>query len=65
MKSTTVTLVNRRLGWSREFSPDHAERLLRMRDNGGWALPDNSEYTYTAENGLAVRRNKGNTAERG
>lgn len=58
MNKTTVILVNTALGWSRGFAPDHAERLLSLRNNGGWELPKDSPYTYTKENGLAVKRNK-------
>lgn len=58
MKNTTVILINAALGWSRDFAPDHAERLLSLRNNGGWELPKDSPYTYTKENGLAVKRNK-------
>lgn len=58
MKITTVILINAALGWSRGFAPDHAERLLSLRNNGGWELPKDSPYTYTEENGLAVKRNK-------
>lgn len=58
MKTTTVILINAALGWSRGFTPDHAERLLSLRNNGEWELPKDSPYTYTKENGLAVKRHK-------
>lgn len=58
MNKTTVILINAALGWSRGFAPDHAERLLALRNNGGWELPKDSPYTYTKENGLAVKRHK-------
>lgn len=58
MNKTTVILINAALGWSRGFAPDHAERLLSLRNNGGWELPKDSPYTYTKENGLAVKRYK-------
>lgn len=43
----------------------HAERLLDMGPalNGGWHVPEDSEYEYTEEYGLKLRANKGNSAE--
>lgn len=46
-------------GVKREFEHTHAERLLRMPNNGGWELPKTSEYKF--ENGVIVRANKGKT----
>ncbi|AFM54788.1 hypothetical protein B620_gp10 [Croceibacter phage P2559S] len=38
----------------------HAERLLKMPQNGGWKLPENSPYKLTAD-GLIKKSNKRNT----
>lgn len=54
-KTTTVTLVAN--GVTREFEISHAERLLRMPRNGGWKLPENSNYEFL-DNGLRRRGNK-------
>ena len=54
-KTTTVTLVAN--GVTREFEFSHAERLLRMPRNGGWELPENSNYEFL-DNGLRRRGNK-------
>ena len=54
-KTTTVTLVAN--GVTREFEISHAERLLRMPRNGGWELPENSNYEFL-DNGLRRRGNK-------
>ena len=50
---------------SKEFEIAHAERLLGMGSalNGGWAIPENSEYEYTEEYGIRVKSNKRNPAE--
>ena len=50
---------------SQEFEMSHAERILRMGPvlNGGWHVPEDSEYEYTEEYGLKLRTNKGNTAK--
>lgn len=50
---------------SQEFEITHAERILDMGPalNGGWHLPEDSEYEYTEEYGLKLRANKGNSAE--
>jgi len=36
---------------------NHAERLLRMPNNGGWVLPENSRYTFDFNNGIEFKRN--------
>ena len=54
-KSTTVTLIAN--GVTREFEISHAERLLQMPRNGGWELPENSNYEFL-DNGLRRRGNK-------
>lgn len=43
-KTTAVTLVVG--GVTRMFEFSHAERLLRMRKNGGWHLPENSKFEF-------------------
>ena len=52
---TTVTLVAN--GVTQEFEISHAERLLRMPNNGGWSLPKESKFEFS-ENGLQRRRDK-------
>lgn len=56
-KEPTITLVVTKYDMRREFSVDHAERLLDMglALNGGWELPDDSEYYYDEENGLRLK----------
>lgn len=50
---------------SREFEVSHAERILDMGPilNGGWHVPEDSEYEYTEEYGLKLKSNKRNPAE--
>lgn len=38
-----------------EFDVDHAERVLRMPRNGGWVLPNDSEFTFDEKNGLIFK----------
>jgi hypothetical protein len=52
-KTTKVALQCAALG-ERLFEISHAERLLSMRNNGGWELANNSEYEY--KNGAINRR---------
>lgn len=49
---------------SQEFEVSHAERILDMGPvlNGGWHVPEDSEYEYTEEYGLRLKSNKENTA---
>lgn len=50
---------------SQEFEIAHAERILDMGPalNGGWHVPEDSEYEYTEEYGLKLKSNKRNSAE--
>lgn len=64
IKQKTVTLVTPD-GTTQELGVKHAERLLDMGThlNGGWMLPDDSEYIYDEENGIRVKSDKANSAE--
>ena len=54
-KTTKVTLMANDV--TREFEISHAERLLRMPNNGGWELPENSKFEFV-NNGLQRRQDK-------
>lgn len=58
-KTTTVLLVAGDMQRGFEFS--HAERLLRMRNNGGWKLPADSPFEFV-ENVLRNRDFKKGTS---
>lgn len=64
-KEQTITLVVPKHNIKQEFSLQHAERLLDMgtRMNGGWELPEDSNYYYDEENGLRVKSDKANSAK--
>ena len=38
------------------FSIEEADTLLRMPINGGWKLPEDSEWSWTAEKGFEKRK---------
>ena len=57
-KVQKVALVNDTLNVTEEFTITHAERLLRLRNNGGWRLPDNSTFKFDNENGIGYKRDK-------
>lgn len=57
-KKTTVLLECLTLGTTREFEVSHAERLLRMHNNGGWQLPKNSKFEFDKENGIRYKTDK-------
>ncbi len=42
----------------RVFEISHAERILRMKNNGGWKLPEDSKFEFSKENGIKYKRNK-------
>lgn len=57
MKVTSVKLVVPALEMEATFEVEHAERLLRMKNNGGWQLPADSEFVF--ENDIISKRDKG------
>lgn len=57
-KATKVTLCCPRHGMVAEFEASHAERILRMRNNGGWELPEDSRFEFDRENGITYKRHK-------
>lgn len=57
-KTTIVLLECTTLKTTREFEIAHAERLLKMQNNGGWRLPKNSKFEFSKENGIGYKRNK-------
>lgn len=57
-KSTKVVLVNTAAGkTTQEFEINHAERILRMPNNGGWELPEDSAHTFDEQNGIGHNSN--------
>ncbi len=38
------------------FPVEQADALLRMKFNGGWKLPEDSEWTWCAEKGFEKRK---------
>lgn len=57
-KVTKVKLICPPHGLTDEFEIKHAERLLRMPNNGGWQLPKDSDFKFTNDNGIEYKRNK-------
>ena len=55
-KTTEVMLVCPKWGYEQTLSIEHAERLLSMENNGGWVLPENTQFNYV--DGSLVRGNK-------
>lgn len=60
-KKTTVLLVSN-AGAEREFTFEHAERLLRI-PRSGWKVSEKSPFEFV-ENALHRRGNKGKTTEK-
>lgn len=42
-----------------QFPVEQADTLLRMKFNGGWKLPEDSEWTWSAEKGFEKKAVKG------
>lgn len=51
-RTSKVVLEVPEIGMKEEFDIDHAERLLRMPNNGGWQLPASSKFVFTLEHGI-------------
>lgn len=45
------------------FEINHAERILRAPNNGGWVLPEDSPYQFNRINGLTIRANTRSTTK--
>ena len=58
-KPGSYVLLETASGTQQEFEINHAERILRAPDNGGWKLPDNSPYQFDYYNGITKRTNQG------
>lgn len=57
-KITKVRLVCPTHNLTDDFTIEHANRLLRMRNNGGWQLPKDSNFKFSNEHGIECRTNK-------
>lgn len=43
---------------TRVFEINHAERILRMPQNGGWKLPEDSPFKFDKNNGIKRNRSE-------
>lgn len=57
-KSQKVALINDTLNVTEQFEITHAERLLRMPNNGGWQLPEKTPFEFSKENGIRYKTHK-------
>lgn len=57
-KFTEVELENTAANSRQTFEINHAERLLRMPNNGGWQLPEDSPYYFDTKNGIGYKQTK-------
>lgn len=57
-KVQKAALINDTLNVTEQFEITHAERLLRMPNNGDWRLPENSDFKFDKDNGIGYKRNK-------
>jgi len=52
-----ATLIELEIPQGRKAFPvEQADGLLRMKFNGGWKLPEDSEWTWCAEKGFEKRK---------
>lgn len=57
-KVQKVALINDTLNVTEQFEITHAERLLRMPNNGGWQLPEKTPFEFSKENGIRYKTHK-------
>ena len=43
-------------GTTKSFPLKQAEKIMRMKLNGGWELPEHSPYKFDKENGFRINR---------
>ena len=54
-----ATLIELEIPQGRKAFPvEQADALLRMKFNGGWHLPEDSEWTWSAEKGFEKKASK-------
>ena len=54
-----LTLIELEIPQGRKSFPvEQADALLRMKFNGGWKLPEDSEWTWTPEKGFEKKAQK-------
>ena len=54
-----LTLIELEIPQGRKAFPvEQADALLRMKFNGGWKLPEDSEWTWTPEKGFEKKAPK-------
>jgi hypothetical protein len=54
-----LTLIDLEIPQGRKsFHVEQADALLRMKFNGGWHLPEDSEWTWSAEKGFEKKATK-------
>lgn len=56
-KTTKIVLECPAWDMTQELEISHAERLLRMKNNGGWQIPTNSPYEFV-DNGIRSKQDK-------
>lgn len=61
-KVTKVILRVKGSTQTKEFDLDHAERILRLRNNGNWEIPENSQFEFK-DNAINIKPDKGETKE--
>ena len=60
-----VTMIELEIPQGRESFPvEQADALLRMKFNGGWKLPEDSEWTWTPEKGFEKKANPTQKAQK-
>ena len=59
-KTTNVTLICEEHNLKQDFEISHSENLLRMKFNGGWKLPENSNFEFDLTNGIRIKQNTRN-----
>ena len=60
-----VTMIELEIPQGRQqFPVEQADALLRMKFNGGWKLPEDSEWTWSAEKGFEKKANSTQKAQK-
>lgn len=63
-RESMIELVVPDKNMKQSFSFSHAERLLKMKNNGGWVIPADSKYEFNCtDNAIKLRTNKRDSAK--
>ena len=64
MAKVTMIELEAGIDHRKSFNADWADRIMRMKPNYGWHLPEDSEWTWSADKGFEKKANPTQKAQK-